>query len=292
MRDKTFRETSRDFLAHHAIYSADPSTMAYQFRVLNRTFGPMLLAEIGTRQIEAFIAARLKEGISKATINRQRAALSVFFNWTIRAGLSLPPNPIAAVRKFRENVGRTRYMTPAEVDRLLIAAAPHLKPIIAVAVHTGGRLSEVLALRWEDCDLEAGVITYRRENTKSSRTRIVPLSPALHGILSALRKGKPHELLFLYNERPIRSVRTAFAQACKKAGLEGVTMHVCRHTFASLATMAGLDPRRLQKYLGHSSLALTERYSHLSPEYLRDGARFLGPRPAVSRTDADHEKGG
>jgi integrase len=282
-----FEDAAREFLAHHRIYTDGPDTIEYKFRVLRRHFDGHPLQEIDAHAIEVFMGARLEAGIARATLNRLRAALSVFFTWAIACGYATGPNPVRAVRKFRESAGRTRYLSAQEADRLLLAAAPHLKPIVLTALHTGGRLSEILALRWADIDLDAGVVTFRRETTKSRRTRSVPMSADLRLGLAGLRRGRPDQHVFVWNEAPLRSVRTAFAHACRQAHIEGVTFHTLRHTFSSWATMAGLDLRRLQKYLGHSTIALTERYSHLSPEYLKDGARFFGPPRATKPTRAD-----
>ena len=89
----------------------------------------------------------------------------------------------------------------------------------------------------------------------------------------------------------MKSVRTGFLTARKAAELgKDVTFHTLRHTFASWYMMNGGDLYRLQKYLGHSTIKLTERYAHLSPDHLRDGAEFIGA-PKV-RSHAVDTKGG
>jgi integrase len=288
MPDVPFEEVSRQYLAHYSIYSDDRKTMRLRLRVLGRHFVGMTLEQIDQQAIEKMIAARLAEGVAHSTVNRARAALSAIFTWAIERGIFVGPNPVKRVRKFREGPGRLRYLTPAEADRLMLAAPAHLQGIIAVALHAGARLREILTLTWADVDLTARVVTFRRETTKSRKTRTVPMSPALHVALSALRRGRPDQLVFTWNERPLRSIRTAFENACKKAGLEEIVFHTLRHTFGSWATMNGLDLRRLQKYLGHSSISQTEIYSHLSPEFMAAGARFFGP-PGRGEKD---ERGG
>lgn len=287
MPDVPFSDAAREFLAHHAIYSEDRKTMRLRVRVLERYLSGLTLAQIDQAAIERMLAARLAEGVQRSTINRARAALSSIFSWAIGRGLHPGPNPVRTVRKFREGPGRTRYLTPAEADRLLLAAPAHLQGVIAVALYTGARLREILSLTWADVDLAARVMTIRRETAKSGKTRTVPIIPELHAVLSALRRGRADQLLFTWNERPLRSVRTAFESACRKAGLEEVVFHSLRHTFAAHAVMNGLDLRRLQRYLGHSTVAVTERYGHLSPQHLQEGAQFLGFR----KRDRADEKG-
>jgi integrase len=290
MPDAPFREIALQFLAHHDIYSEDRKTMRLRIRVLERYLGDHTLPEINQAAIEAMFAARLQEGVARSTINRARAALSSLFSWAIERGHFPGPNPVGKVRKFRESPGRLRYLTPGEADRLTLAAPAHLQGVIAVALNTGARLREILTLTWADVDLAAGVVTFRREVTKSRKTRNVPIIPALHNILAALRRGRPDQLVFTWNDRPLRSVRTAFEGARRKAGLEEIRFHDLRHTFASHAVMNGLDLVRLQHYLGHSTVAMTQRYAHLSEDHLREGARFLGlHRTAGGRNEQGRE---
>lgn len=273
-----FAAATAEFLIRRRIYIRDPRTLKSQFRVLGLAFGPIVLSSIDSSMIEAWMARRLDQGTSRSTLNRNRAALSVLFEWAIAEGLRPGPNPVRSIPPFREGPGRTRYLTPDEAQRLWLAAAAHLKPIIQIALHTGGRLSEILALRWGDLDLDGRLVTYRREVTKGGKTRHVPINDSLAASLAALRRGRPDQFLCHWGEEPIRSVKTAFSTARRKAGLgPDVTFHTLRHTFASWAIQNGLDLGRLQKYLGHSDVSLTQRYSHLSREFLADGARFIGP---------------
>jgi len=281
---KRFRDVTEEFLAYRSLYSDDKRTTPSNLRILGRHLGELRITEIGTKEIESMIAARIAEGVSRPTINRQRATLSRFFTWAISRGYHRGPNPVKQVLKFRESSGRTRYLSDEEAKKLILAAAVHLKKIIVAALHCGGRLSELLTLRWSDVDLERHVLVFRRENTKSRRERIVPIDVDLDATLRSLRPGPPGDLVFEYNGRGMKSVRTAFEHARKKAGLTDVHFHDLRHTFASWAIMNGLDVYRLQRYMGHSSISLTQRYAHLSEEFIQQGAVFFGP-PKVRRTD-------
>lgn len=284
MPGRLFREIATEFLEHYLLYSQDLRTMPFQIRVLERHFGDLGLAAIGPSEIEHFMAARLAEGVTRATINRQRAALSVVLEWAIGRGYREGPNPVRSVKKFREGQGRTRYLTADEAARLTLAAAPHLKPLVTAALYTGGRLGELLALRWGDVDFDGGVVTFRRETAKAKKTRTVPMAPGLRQALAGMRRGRPDSEVFVYAERPLRSVKTSFGRATAKAGLgRDVTFHVLRHTFASWYIQNGGDVYRLRTYLGHHSVNLTMRYAHLSREHLEDGARFIGP-PGVRRS--------
>jgi integrase len=288
MEVRLFAAVAEDFLAHRRIYTDNPRTLRSQMRVLGVAFDALPLAQITPAAVERWMATRLDAGVSRATLNRNRAALSVLFEWAIRAGHHQGVNPVKGLRPFREGPGRTRYLTGDEAARLMLAAAAHLKPVLALALYTGGRLGEVLALRWADVDLQAGVVTYRKETTKARRTRSVPISGALRAVLTGLRRGRPDQPVCHWQEAPLRSVRTAFETARKKAGLgRDVTFHTCRHSFSAWAVQNGLDLYRLQTFLGHSDISLTQRYAHLSREYLEDGVRFIGPPGRVKAPEAE-----
>jgi integrase len=260
------------YVEHHAVYSRSKETAEYQVRVLAAHFGERPFESIRREDIAAFVAARKVAGLSGATINRNLAAISRMAN------LADISNPVKGVSRFRETQGRTRYLTEAEAQRLLDAASEHLKPLVFTALMTGGRFGELVALTWGDVDLDVGILWFRSRTTKSQKERIVPVSPALASMLRTVERRGINDPIFQFRGRNIRSVRTSFARARRKAGLgKDVTFHVLRHSYASWSTMNGLDPYRLQKYLGHSSMTLTARYAHLSPEYLRDGVRFFGP---------------
>lgn len=288
LADVPFEDAAREFLAYQRVYLRAPRHLDYVFSVLGRTFAGRMLAEVDVRAIETFVGERFAAGIGRATLNRYRSGLSGLFTWAIARGYHPGPNPIRSVRKFRESPGRTRYLTPQEADRLVLAASAHLKPILVTALHTGGRISEVLGLLWGDVDLEAGVVTFRRETTKNARPRSVPMSPELHAAISALRRGRRDEPLFTWNDAPLKRVRRLFARACRKAGLRDFRVHDCRHTFASWFVMNGGDIYVLKEYLGHSTVVLTQRYSHLSPDHLKRSVRFIGP---PRRQQADEERG-
>lgn len=274
---RRFEELAGEFLAYQRIYSDDRRTVASNVRILNRHLGSLSISEISPRKIEEMIAARIHGGVARSTVNRQRATLSRFFRWAIRNGHHPGPNPVTAVQQFRESPGRTRFLTAEEASALMLAAAPHLKPIIVAALHTGGRLGELLALRWEDVDLDRRVITFRRETTKARRQRIVPISPTLEEALRPLRLKHPWRPVFRFRGEGLRSVRRAFVAARRKANLPGLLFHTLRHTFASWAVMNGMKLPVLQKLLGHHSIVMTQRYAHLSEDFLLESVRHIGP---------------
>ena len=134
-----------------------------------------------------------------------------------------------------------------------------------VALNTGMRKSEILGLEWDRIDFSRGVV--QLEQTKNGTRREIPMNQAVYGVLSALPKSGPR----LFH----RSVRRAFENAVERAGVKDFRFHDLRHTFASWLTMKGRPLREVQELLGHKSIYMTQRYSHLAPERLREAVAAL-----------------
>lgn len=300
-----FGKMADEFLAKHASRARDRKSFDEMIKVLRGKgkrhtnlphFGTLTLQAMTPRVIDDFIAARRDVGMSGATANRYRAVLSKLFNCAIDWGYFGRENPVKKVKRFAESPGRVRFLTGDEADAL-IAGAPNKdhRHVLIAALHTGGRRREILTLRPEDVDLERRVLYFDQTNTKSGKQREVPIDDALLAVLrerlKVRRIDKPaSEFVFTWRGRPIKDIRTAFETAREEAGLgKDVTFHTLRHTFASWFMINGGDLYRLQKFMGHSTIALTQRYAHLSKDYLREGVRFFGAPAAVGGHSVDTE---
>jgi len=289
---KPFTEMVAEFLERHARKLKAYHSVKLNTDALVKYFGDRMLQEITPKLIEDFIKARLGDGASKATTNRQRACLSKIFNCAIDWDYYGGENPVRRVKPFKESAGRVRFLSAEEAAKLIEKATAYLRPIVICALHTGGRLGEILSLRWEDVDLDRGVLYFDQTNTKSGKQREIPIDGELRAALEEQRKrrfmgGDAREYVFTWRGNRIvgrGGVRTAFERARDLAGLgEDVTLHTCRHTFASWFMINGGDLYRLQKYLGHSTITLTQRYAHLSEDFQRAGVAYFGA-PAGTRS--------
>ena len=288
IQPKPFKETVDEFMEKHVkLRGLHIRTFKKNSDRLLTHFKGRCLQEIGPPQIEDYLVGRQNEGISQATANRERSLLSAIFKFAIRRGYFADENPCRRVQAYRESPGRLRYLTGEEALALISKAAKHLKPILLCGLHTGGRHSELLSLAWADVDLSQGTIYFDRDKTKSGKQREIPITRELDRVLrerhqNRLTGGDARDYVFTWGGKRISSIRTAFLKARKDAGLGAdVTPHTLRHTFASWYMMNGGDIFRLKKYLGHSDIHLTERYSHLSPNYMKAGAAFIGaPTPS------------
>lgn len=169
--------------------------------------------------------------------------------------------------------GRTLYLTPDEAERLITAAAKHLKPLIVFLLGTGARLSEALYLDWRDVDLAGARAIFWGDRTKSGKRRVVLLPgsavvsltelPSREGNVFLTQAGQPYTD---HGGEYGGQIKTAWQGAVRRAGLNrAFTPHTCRHTWASWHYALHKDLLKLKVEGGWSSVALVERYAHLMP---------------------------
>lgn len=207
---------------------------------------------------------------------------------TIRRGLITPVRAVmnhardlgwCDVPKFtipKQPEGRTRYLLPAEAERLIEAAAPHIRVLVLLLLDTGARMSEALELDWRDVDLIGARIRFWR--TKSGKRRDARISPRTVAAFASLphREGRvivwrsPSGRLFEYADRQRAGggqIKTAWKATLRRAGLDpNFAPHDLRHTWASWHYARHRDLLALKLAGGWSSVALVERYAHLLPE--------------------------
>jgi len=249
---------------------------AYSLRRLNEFFDGSRIHDITPFDLERFKTERLKEGISKARVNRNLALLKKMFNLAIDWGY-LKESPARKVRLFSEKDNlKERILTAEEEERLLEASSEHLRPILITALHSGMRRGEILSLEWHQVDLTRRTI--RVEKTKSGRTRIIPVNDLLFDELMSLKKkdGKAeHVFLNPRTGKPIGDVKTAFNAAKRRAGIKGLRFHDLRHSFASRLIALGVDLITVKDLLGHHSVTVTQRYTHSNAEQKRKAVENL-----------------
>ena len=156
-----------------------------------------------------------------------------------------------------------RFLSEAEMVRLSECSSLELRQILAVLIHTGMRKGELQNLKWVDLDFDRGLIVLTQ--TKNGKMRYIPMNAVVKQVLLQRRLDKNSEVwVFAGSDGESYNFRKAFETARMKAGLEDVHIHDLRHTFASHLCMSGADLMTVKELLGHSSLAMTERYSHLT----------------------------
>ena len=169
-----------------------------------------------------------------------------------------------------------------EVDRLRETAPPWLRPLIMMAVGTWMRLGEVVALRWDEIDRAAGVLTVGPGN-KTNRMRHVPIGRIAAEVLDGQVRHLRSLFVFVdalgvdYTSESARNdIKKATTAAMKTAEIEGATFKTLRKTAGSLMVQAGVPIYEVSNILGHSTVEITQRhYAHLALEHLGAGISKL-----------------
>lgn len=256
------------------IGARDPQgTWADALDRLNNWFGPWQLGQIDQAAVERYIAAKMPKAKAGTRIHEAFGPVSAVLRFAAKRGWCDAPT----FDRPTPPPGVVRWITYPEADRLLEECAEHMRPIVTFLLFTGARLGEAMALQWREVDLANRRVAFL--DTKNGTSRGAPLHSRVVAALANLtrREGpvfrRPDGHAYEGTGSPIR---TGFKAACRRAGIKGFRVHDCRHTFASWYVMAGGDLRSLAELLGHKSLQLVMRYSHLAPDHLRAGVDRLG----------------
>jgi integrase len=239
-------------------------------RQLVAYFGDKLLAQINRGMVENYRQHRSKT-IKPSTVNRECACLQTIFSTGIKHE-RCENNPCVRLGKLEEDNIRDRILSDEEYIRLLAACPNWLKPIVAMGFYTGMRKGEILGLTWDDLDLREGFVYLKGENTKTKKSRTVPLAPELVRMLSALPrglKGKQVKVFCRSNGKPVTCIRAAFTKACREANVENFVFHDFRHTAINNWRLAGHDYFRIMAASGHRSMKIFRRYNSVSLDELK-----------------------
>jgi integrase len=233
------------------------------------------------------------------TRNRWQATFSLIF----RVGLDnekIERNPAARIRKKTEGGGRVRFLSDPEEKRLRAAIDRRFAeflPHFLLYIHTGMRMSEQYGLRWNQVDFERRQLHLIQIRTKNGDSRTIPLNAVALNALRELIVGKTR----LRNDPVFPSVRTGdslqgsrgwFSTALEEAKIQEYTWHCNRHTFASRLVMAGVDLRTVEELLGHRTLQMVMRYSHLAPVHQASAVDRLVPGESRMATKSATGKSG
>lgn len=274
----TFAAAVKSYIAAEPRATGDKRRLNRILRIV----GTKTLAQIDQNEIDHIRRSVLAANASPATVRRGiitpiRAVMLHAHRrgWCDRPSFEIPKQP----------EGRTVYLLPEEADRLIEAAAPHLRPLLVFLLCTGARLSEALDLEWRDVDLVGARAIFWGDTTKGGKRRNARLNPRAIIELAALshRQGK----VFRWEtKRPVKKrqgqpkraaayadrrregggqISSGWSGALKRAGLAGFTPHDLRHTWASWHHALDPDLVKLRDEGGWSSVVLVERYAHLMP---------------------------
>jgi integrase len=301
------RHTFAELADEYAPHAKDKVRLDYWRRV----FGPDLLADITpdriAKQRDKLLAEETprfatpptgnKEADAKRrkakrggpTVNRFVAALSVCMAHAVKELRWLEKNPCELVKKPQENKGRVRFLSDGEREKLLEACRPHPDLYLAVALSltTGARQAEIMSLRWGQVDFSRQVITLH--DTKNDDRRALPLVGEPFTLLQARSKVRSlkNDRIFPPSARAKKAayidLRAPWEAALKVAGITDFHWHDLRHTAASYLAMSGVSLLEIAKVLGHRTLQMVARYSHLSDEHIVATGEKLAARLGVGK---------
>jgi integrase len=295
LREATFAEFAKKWLAH-VESRLKPSTRDGYERYIRKQlvpeFGRYPLRALNAGLIQAWMDERLAEGSAPKTVNNYLVVMKKMLGDGVTWGY-LAANPAGAVRRAKVPHQEMQALAPEQVRRFLAAVAPDYWLFFTVAVFTGLRRGELIALQWGDVDRQAGRLHVRRSlwkgqfiGPKTRRSiRSVDLAPQ---VLSALCEARPpgraevfrSQLIFSGpNGKPLdpdNLVKRRFLPALERAELPRIRFHDLRHTYASLLIAAGEHPKYIQSQLGHASITTTlDRYGHLLPGAYEHGGKRI-----------------
>lgn len=242
--------------------------------------GAKRLSALSRVELQDFADRQLATGLDPSSVKNTLMPLRVIYRRAF-ARSEVAINPTTGLELPAARGKRERIADPAEAAALIEALRPEERALWALALYSGLRRGELWALRWEDVDLEAGVIHVRRswdthegeiEPKSGAGTRRVPIASVLRSYLAEqkLRNGgRPEHRVLADRENRLPQAATLTMKAkrrWKNAKLKPIGLHECRHTFVSLMIAAGVNPKALSTYIGHASISITmDRYGHLMP---------------------------
>ncbi len=242
------------------------------------------IEKIGDRKLfklsrATLVAVRdeLAEERAPSTVNRYLALMSHACTMAEREWEWMTENPMRKVGRLKESTGRVRYLSDAERGKLLTAARdsehPHLYAIVLLALTSGARKSEILELRWTDIDLVEGRAILQKTKNRDRRTLtlVAQVVEELRNIQKVRRIDDGRVFANPDTKRSIQnSFETNWRKARAEAGLKDFRFHDLRHSCASYLAMNGATLAEIAAVLGHKTLAMVKRYSHLSDEHVTD----------------------
>lgn len=181
---------------------------------------------------------------------------------------------VPRVRRLKTPPTKFDFLMPEEAHKLADAAEGQWQMMILLALLTGLRQGELLALKWQDINIEKRFLVVRDNifrgqegSPKSNKDRVVPLNVSVIESLISLKRSNSQYVFANENGKPLTDnmCKHPLERAWEKAGLRRVGWHVLRHTFASHLVQNGTSIMEVQRYLGHADVRTTQRYAHLNP---------------------------
>ena len=234
---------------------------------LKLVFGDMKVSQITKQLVQTFQNDLQSLGLANGTINRYHQLLKSSINHIISMEIiDLARNPAVGIGLLPE-VGKERYLSEEELSRLLPVLTQDsgtISKIIQFLLASGLRLNECLRAEWKNIDMQNKLMVIPSKDAKSTKVDSIPVNSVMIKILESCSRTTPYPFSNPKTGKPYVSIKKGFAKLMRQAGIEGVTAHTMRHSFASCLINQGVSLYLVQRLLRHSSSKVTEKYSHLT----------------------------
>jgi integrase len=283
---RTVAQAIERYLAEVNGEHKDAATRAQQLTWWNDRVGTLSLAGVTPAVLSDCKSALQREPYTRtdeegareykrsgSTVNRYMAALSHVLTYCVTEWQWIVANPMRAVKKLKEPRGRDRYLSEEELPRLLAECQrslnPHLHTIVQLGILTGARKNELRTLTWKQVDLKKKRVTVHK--TKNDDVKVLHLSAPAVALIEAHGKVRRLETDLLFpsakNPKQPTTITRAWKSTLKRAKVANFRFHDLRHTAGSYLAMSGASDREIAEVLGHRTLQMVKRYSHLSEKH-------------------------
>ena len=291
----TFKELSDWYLSLDKVKEKKYyPTLSFNLDSFNKDFGNTLVSGIKPVDLEGYQVRRKKEGYSDSYIDQQIGAARAVVNKAFENRLidGEPKRVFSGIEKLlKRNAvthklanARDRILTPDEYKRLLRYLPLHVKVVFALGFYGGMRRGEILNLTWDKVNLKNRVIELEAGDTKDSEPRTIPICNELFKLLveeaNPIRDAQADKHVVLLKGKPVRDIRTAIRDACKKAKIpygrnakKGFTFHDLRHTFNTFMRKEGIDRSVIMSIKGHSTKEMFRHYNTVDNEDTRQAMK-------------------
>lgn len=289
----TFEDLAKRYKELQKGESYFKKTRRYYIPIIEGFFENRKLYQITPLEIEQFkkkrkeTPTRAKKPRSDVAVNRELETLRHMLNKAVEWGM-MTENPFNRFKSpilFEEDENRIRYLTEDEIKKLFtvlgeekpkdkkkpeekIRPYQYLENIVRAALLTGLRRGDVLSLKWSDVDLDKGILFFNEEKKRGKR-RVKVLNGDMIELLKSIPRGEGENIFNGPDGNPLKDIKRSFRTVLKRAGIKDFHFHDLRHTSASYMVMRGASLKAVQEHLGHTSLTMTQKYAHLSPEFQR-----------------------
>ena len=250
-------------------------------KYIRPALGSIKVADVTFADVDA-LHRKVTKVAGPYAANRVHAVLSIMFKLAVRWGMR-DSSPTKGVERNDENA-RERYLSGDELARLLDVLAKHPEKqaadIVRMLLLTGARKGEVMAMRWDQLDLTAGIWSKPASATKQKKTHTVPLSAPARQLLAEIEQTSEWVFPSYGGSGHVVGINKAWEGMLRKAAISNFRIHDLRHSFASQLVSGGASLPLIGALLGHARPGTTARYSHL----------FRGPAAGRRRESRRHPR--